>query len=240
VILTRRPGFARRVPAIAGVSVVGLTLSACASVGIHPGAAAVVGDRSVSMHTINSNASLYCGGLATTIQSSQAQQIPMRLIRQYVATGLAEKMLGQQLAAQYDVTAGPQYAKSIEQVQQQLTKMTADQRNAVINVESGSRYLQWVQVAIGRRLLADSGQSAGNLKSALQRGQVATQAWMKSHHVEIDPAFGVGVENGQFRPTNDQTSFPLSTLASQGAAQATSQQADPNYTGQLTPAQICP
>jgi hypothetical protein len=240
VILTRQRGrSARRVPAIAGLSAVGLLLSACSSIGIHPGQAAVVGDRSVSMNTINSNATLYCQGLSSTIQSSQTQQIPMRLIRQYVATGLSEKLLGQQLADQYGVTPGPQYAQSIAQLEQQLGSMTADQKAAVLDVESGPRYLQWVQVAIGRQLLAASSQSSGSTRAALQRGQVATEEWVKSHHVEIDPVFGVSVDGGQFKQVADQTSYPLSALASQGTAQATSQQANPDYTGQLTPAQIC-
>jgi hypothetical protein len=240
VILRRRPGrSARRVPAIVGLSVVGVLLSACSSIGIHPGQAAVVGDRSVSMNTINSHSTLYCEGLSTIIANSQTQQIPMRLIRQYVATGLSEKLLGQQLADRYDVTPGPQYAQSIAQLKQQLGKMTAEQRTAILDVESGPRYLQWIEVAIGRQLLAASGQSAGSTQSALQRGQVATQEWVKSHQVQIDPVFGVSVDGGQFKAVADQTSYPLSTLASQGTAQATSQQANPDYTGQLPPAQIC-
>jgi hypothetical protein len=240
VILTRRPGrSARRVPAIAGLSVVGLLLSACGSIGIHPGEAAVVGDSSVSMNTINSKSTLYCQGLASTIATTQTAQIPMRLIRQYVAKSLAQKLLGQELADQYDVTPGPQYTQGITQLKGQLTNMTADQRDAILYVESGPRYLQWIQVAIGRQLLAASGQSAGSRKDAFQRGVVATQEWVKSHQVEIDPAFGVSVDGGQFQQVLDQTSYPLSTLASQGAAQATAQQANPDYTGQLTPAQVC-
>jgi hypothetical protein len=240
VILTRQPGRSvRRVPAVAGLSVVGLLLSACSSIGIHPGQAAVVGDRSVSMNTINSNSTLYCEGLSSTIASSQVQQIPMRFIRQHVATGLSQKLLGEQLADQYDVTPGPGYSRSVAQLKQQLGTMTAEQRAAILDVESGTRYLQWIQVAVGRQLLAASGQSAGSIRNALQRGQEATQEWVKSHQVQIDPVFGVSVDGGQFRAVADQTSYPLSTLASQGTAQATSQQANPDYTGQLTPAQIC-
>jgi hypothetical protein len=127
----------------------------------------------------------------------------------------------------------------MSQLTQQLPPMAADQRTAVLDVESGTRYLQWVQVEIGRQLLSDSGQSSGSTKESLQRGQVATQDWVRSHNVSFDPAFGVAVDGGQFKQTVDETSYPLSALASQGAQAAGSQQANPDYTGQLTPSEIC-
>jgi len=235
VIRRRHPG---RTVGVVGVALVGLLLSGCGSLGIHPGSAAVVGGDTLSMSKVDSTASLYCQGLASTIQSSQTSQVPMRGVRQLAAIGLTSQLLGRSLADQYAVAPGSGYAQSMTQLKQQLPAMSAAQRRAVLEVEGGFRYLQWVQVAVGQKLLAASGQSAGDVKAALQRGQVATQEWVKSHAINIDPVFGVAANGGQFKSVPDQTSYPVSTLASLGAA-GTTTQPDPSYTSALTPAQRC-
>ncbi len=223
---------------VVGLALVGLLLSGCGSLGIHPGSAAVVGSDTVSMSKVDSTASLYCQGLASTIQTSQTSQIPMHGIRQLAAIGLASQLLGQGLAAHYGVGPGSGYAQAMTQLKQQIPAMSADQKRAVLEVEGGFRYLQWVQVAVGQKLLAESGQSTGDVKAALQRGQVATQDWLKSHPISIDPVFGVKADGGQFKSVQDQTSYPLSALASMGAA-GTTTQPDPSYTAALTPAERC-
>ncbi len=224
--------------ALAGLALVGLVLSGCGgSVGIHPGSAAVVGDESLSMSKIDDTTALYCRAYLPQIQQSSTKQIPMRLLRQYVAASLSQRLLGEQLASQYDVQPGSQYTQRIDQITQQFASASPDAKKAVVDVEGGDAYLQTVQVAIGQKLLAESGQPAGSLKAALQRGVVATQDWLTSHSIRIDPVFGVAVDGGQFKPATDQTSYPLSALASQGTS-ATSQQ-DPAYVGALPPAQVC-
>ena len=45
---------------LVGLVLTGLVLSGCASVGINPGAAAVVGDESLSMRQINRATQRYC------------------------------------------------------------------------------------------------------------------------------------------------------------------------------------
>ena len=94
-----------------------------------------------------------------------------------------------------------------------------------------------MQLAIGQKLLSEAGQSATDAKAALQRGQVATQDWLKTHSISVDPIFGVAVDGGQFKASPDSTSYPLSTLASQGAASAA--QPDPAYTAALPASAVC-
>ncbi len=96
-----------------------------------------------------------------------------------------------------------------------------------------------MQTAIGQKLLTESGTSDPTAKAALQRGQVATQDWLKDHSISIDPVFGIAADGGQFKSATDQTSYPLSTLASQGAAAAGAAQPDPAYTAALSPSQVC-
>jgi hypothetical protein len=223
--------------AAAGLALVGLVLSGCGSLGIHPGSAAVVGDESLSMSKIDDTAALYCTAYLPQIQQSSTAVIPMRLLRQYVAASLSQRLLGEQLASQYDVQPGSQYTTRIGQIEQQFATAAPDEKNAVIDVEGGDPYLQTIQVAIGQKLLADSGQPPGTLKAALQRGQVATQDWLRTHSISIDPVFGVAVDGGQFKPVSDQTSYPLSALSSQG--DSGSSQPDAAYVGALPSAQVC-
>jgi hypothetical protein len=240
VIVTRRAG--RAVPrsfAAASVAALGLVLSGCGSIGIHPGSAAVVGDQSFSMNTIDSTTSDFCEAFVPQIQASSTKQVPMQVLRGFVAGGLAMRAIGQQLADQYDVQPGPDYAQSLSQVDKQFAGVSPSARKAVDDVEGGRVYLQAIQIAVGQKLLAAANQSSGDTKAALQRGQVATQEWVADHKFALDPALGLKVAGGTFTPSYNPTSYAVSTLAKQGAAQATSQNADADYAGSLTPAQNC-
>jgi hypothetical protein len=230
----------RSLAAMSGLALAGLLLSGCgASVGIHPGSAAIVGDESISLNKVDDTTRLYCQAYLPQLQQSSSSNgpIPLKLLRQFVAASLAQRLLGQQLADQYAVQPTAQYATHMTQVAQQFASTPAAQKQAVIDVEGGSPYLQTIQVALGRKLLAGSGQAAG-IKAALQRGEVATQDWLKTHTIEMDPVFAVAVDNGQFKPDPGAggTSYALSPIAAAGAA---SGQPSTSYTSQLTASQVC-
>lgn len=227
----------RRTTRAAGLAVVALALTGCGgSIGIHPGSAIVVGGRSMSMSKVDSTSTAYCQAYVPTIQQ-QGSQIPMRYLRQFVAASLAERFIGQGLAEQYHVSPASGYRQNQAQVQQQFAQAPPDQLAAVLVVEGGDPYLQNVQVAVGQQLTGNYGQANADIKAAQQRGIVATQDWLKAHSVEIDPSLGVTVENGQVKRTRDETSYPVSALASAGAQQTGAP--DPSYTSALTPSQLC-
>jgi hypothetical protein len=237
VITTKRP--ARRPTALVGLALAGVVLSGCGiSLGIHPGSAVVVGDRSLSMHKVDSTSSLYCQAYLPTLQqSSGGQQVPMRYLRQFVAASLAERLLGEQLAAQYDVSPAKGYQQKLAQVRQQFSSAPEDQLDAVLEVEGGDPYLQNVEVAVGQQLTGNFGEATADLKAAQERGQVASQDWLKDHTFTVDPALGVTLENGQIKLQRDQTSVAVSSLAVAGAKESGGP--DPSYTSALTPSQIC-
>jgi thiol-disulfide isomerase/thioredoxin len=237
MISPRHPGrpVARSVTA-AGLALVGLILSGCGSLGIHPGSAAVIGDDTLTMDKIDSTTTLYCQAYLPQLQQG-GQELPMHYLRQFVAASLAQRDLGQQLADQYAVQPTSQYQTHLDQVAQQFASAAPAAKQAVLDVEGGDPYLQTIQVAIGQKLLAEAGSPTSSTKAALQRGLVATQDWLRTHKVAIDPVFGVAVDGGAFKALRDQTSYPLSALASAGAAGTS--QPDPNYTAALTPAQLC-
>jgi hypothetical protein len=236
-----REGRTRGPAALVGLVLTGVLLTGCgSSIGIHPGSAAVVGERTVSMSKIDDTATLYCQVFITSSQQSQQGRSgpqPMGLFRSFVAASLAKRLLGQALADQYDVQPAHGYQQQLSQLEQAFASASAGQRKAVIDVAGSDAYLQNVQVAIGQKLTGNEGQSVGDVKAALRRGQVATQEWLNDHDAFIDPVFGISVDGGRFTRQQDQTSYPVSALASAGA-QTTAAPAE-SYTSALPAAQRC-
>ena len=236
---------ARRAPVVVAVSALAaLLLSGCgSSLGIHPGAAAVIGDQTVSMNKIDDTTTLYCRAYVTSARQSQQGQSgpePLGLFRSFVASGLAKRALGSALADQYGVQPASGYQSQVSQIQQALATAPLDQQQAVIDVAASDAYLQNVQVSIGQQLTGDEGTADADVKANLQRGQVATQDWLKDHDTFIDPVFGISVDGGKFSRAQDQTSYALSSLAKGGVEAFTSQQGPPaSYTSALPASQIC-
>lgn len=232
---------ARRTKALVGLALGAFALTGCGpAIGINPGAASVVGDRSLSMNKIDSTTTLYCEAYGPTIAQQAPDGIPMRFFRQVVAANLTERLLGEQLAAQYDVQPSSQYAAAVANIRQQFSSASPDALDAGIAVDGGDPYLKTVQVSVGQKLLEDSGQTNPSLKASFARGKVATQEWLQDHDVRIDPSLGVDFDKTKGAPTfaPDQTSYPLSPLASQGTAGPTAAP-DPSYTSALPASQVC-
>jgi hypothetical protein len=231
---------------VAVLAAAGLLLSGCgSSLGIHPGAAASVGGQTVSMHTIDDTTKSFC--IAYVKQAQQSQQgagsgpLPMSTFRSYVASSLAQRLLGRELADQYSVQPAADYQRQVDQYQQALASSPAEERDAVVQVAAAQAYLQNVQISIGQQLTGDTGTDDAAVKAQLQRGEVATQDWLNDHDVSIDPVFGVAVDGGKFTTGHrDQTSYAVSALARGGVEADTSGQGPPeSYTSALPPSQIC-
>ncbi len=229
----------RQPAALVGLALGVLALTGCGpTLGINPGAAAVVGDRSLSMNKIDSTATLYCEAYAPVLKSQAPNGVPMRYFRQNVAANLTERLLGEQLADAYDVQPSSEYAAAVANLRQQFAQASSAARDAGIEVEGGDPYLKTVQVSIGRKLLTESGQANPTVQEAFARGQVATQDWLKDHDVKVDPSLGIAVDNGNVSFKRDQTSFPVSKLATLGMANPSSGP-DPTYTSTLPASQVC-
>src|SRR5215510_5122995 len=97
-LMRQRP--ARVSTGVVGLALVAVALTGCGpSLGIHPGSAVLVGDRSLSMSHVDSRASDYCKAYTPIIQQQgQGTQVPMRFIRQFVAASLTERLIGEELA----------------------------------------------------------------------------------------------------------------------------------------------
>jgi hypothetical protein len=226
--------------ALAGIAAAGLLLTGCgSSLGIHPGNAVVVGSDTVSMSKVDTTSALFCKVYVAQqqLQSSQQQSGPLPLgsFRSYAASSLAKRALGQQLADQYSVQPASGYQTQVSQFQQALASSSPEERDAAIAVAGADAYLENVEVSVGQEITGATGQTNADLKAALQRGQVAASDWLNDHDAFVDPVFGLAVHGGTFTALKDQTSYPLSALASQGAAA----QPASSYTSALPASQVC-
>ena len=238
---SRQPGrsVARSV-SLAGLAAAGLVLSGCgASTGIHPGAAAVIGDESLSMSKIDATATRYCQAYEPQI-SQQSQRVPMRYLRQFVAANLSQRLLGQQLAAGSTTCSRRRSTPSRStKVEQQFASPSSTLRDAVVDVEAGGAYLSTVQVAIGQKLLAGVRPANPTAKAALQRGQVATAGLAEGPLDQHRPGLRHLRRRRPVQGRADQTSYPLSALALPGRGRSRRGAARPRLHRGARPSQVC-
>ena len=98
------------------------------SVGIHPGSAAVVGDESLSMSKIDDTTAALLPGLPAADQPVEHSAVPMRLLRQYVAASLTQRLLGEQLAGAVRRTAGLAVHPAGDQIEQPFAAAAPEPR----------------------------------------------------------------------------------------------------------------
>src|ERR1700742_2544192 len=84
--------------ALVGLAASALLLSGCgSSLGIHPGFAVVVGDKTVTLHKIDSTATEFCKVYLRQAQAQNQQSgpLPMGSFRSYAGSSLAKRALGE-------------------------------------------------------------------------------------------------------------------------------------------------
>ena len=222
---------------LAGVAAVSaLLLSGCGVAGtsFHPGVAAQVGDETISVTKVDSVASNYCSAIEPQL-SSQKQVVPRRYLRDGIAGRLTLLAAAHQLAADYGVDAGTQYAQKVAELQGAVDSLPADQQQAVIEIEASTAYLSGVQQAVGAKVLAAQGTAGASSQSAAKAGQAAFAKWFDQNDVTIDPQFGISIKDGQTVKTDTSISYPVGDNAKQGEAATP----DQSYAASLPDAHRC-
>lgn len=220
--------------AAAGLAVSAALLSGCN--GAHPGVAVQVGDDYVSLSKIDSESVKYCEAYADQISQS-GTSIPLGYVRQVVASGLADRLLGEQLAHQYDVQPSKEYSAFLSQVDLQFKAASDDVKHTVIDVDGGTPYLQTVQLSIGKKLLDEEGKSSTDQNVLLARGKAATDEYLKSNRVEADPVLGIDFKDGRASANGDHTAYGVSAAGKVPLDNSTTP--DVGYTSSLTGSQRC-
>jgi peptidyl-prolyl cis-trans isomerase SurA len=203
--VSRRP---RRLPGLAGLAIAAtVQLSGCgAGSGFNPGVAARVGDDTVTVDRVDDVTESYCGAAEGQLQG---KALPNHYLRGQVAGSLALRSAADQLLDQYGVQADQMYDQAVAQAEKSLTDLSADQRDALIEVQGAQTYVNAAEISIGRELLAARGRSGASDDEATAAGKKAMLAWLDDHDVRLDPRFGVTLDKGQVAPTDTSLSYAL-------------------------------
>ncbi len=221
-----------RLRPLAGLAVASaLLLTGCA--GLHPGVAAQVGDEAITMAHVDRVAGDYCVAIEKQLQGDN-QVVPQRYLRGGVAGTLALTAAARQLADEYGVDAGKQYDRQVADLQAGVAQLPDEVQDSVVEVESAKTYVEGVQAAVGRKLLAGEG-AAGGYTESVARGKQALDDWIADHDVEFDPQLGVEFDKGAIVPVDTSLSFAVGDAASKGGAASP----DPTYAEGLPDAQSC-
>jgi hypothetical protein len=168
----------------------GLTLAACGN--IHPGAAAVVDDETISMKTLNKTAKAYCTLTLASSQQQGATPPDNAEVRRQAVTTLVSLVVGRKLAKAQGITLKPaQYELTTEQ-EGQVTKAFPKEKNLdEINklIEQGQE-LSAISVALGEKSTGQE-RTAENESQLGAAGQAEITKAFKDNDVEFAPRFGL-------------------------------------------------
>jgi hypothetical protein len=195
---------------VGAMLVAGLLLSSCGA--LHPGAAAVVGDKTISMSKVDQVSGDYCQAITKQLQGD-SQIVPLNFFRGGVAGSLALRSVASQLAAQYGVQPESVYDHKITDLQKATVNVPEEYRDAVIEVESTSAYVEGVQAAIGSAEHPDLGYI-----EAQKAGQTIFNDWISQHDVTFDPSLGVALQKGNIARVDGSLSYAVGAAAKGGAS----------------------
>lgn len=202
--------WAQRRTSVGVVVAAGLLVSGCGS--LHPGAAAVVGDKTISMAKVDQVAGDYCHAITEQLKGD-SQVVPLNFFRGGVAGSLALRSVASQLAAEYGVEPASVYQNEVTNLEKTTVNVPEQYKAAVIEVQSTSAYVEGVQAAIGEAKNPDLGYS-----EAQQAGQAIFDDWISQHGVTFDPSLGLAIKKGAITRADDSLSYAVGADAKSGAA----------------------
>jgi hypothetical protein len=192
-------------------------LTGCNASGWNPGVAARVGDETISMSEVDDVTATYCHVLAGNPQNTQV--VAQRYARGRVASNLVLRSAAEQFADEQGITAAPSYDETVRQAEDSgsFDGLSDSEKQAVIDVDGASYYVQAVQEAAG-----DDGEKLFN-------------EWLADHTPEFDPRLGISIDEGT--TVTEDTS--LSVGVSDVSGQADASEPDTDYAGALPENQRC-
>jgi hypothetical protein len=197
-----------------------LTLSGCA--GLHPGAAATVGDQTIPRSKVDDVVRISCG-----LGSSGAQA------RSAVIRDIVNAMVTTQVDMQYANSVGATYDRAqlqqrVQQLRDSLSKLSEKDRTTYVDVVRDYLRSQLMLANIGAKSLQQKGTSKPAVDESVNQGSKLAGAWAKKHlTIEIDPRYNPGT-SGRAGGGDGSISRPVS-----GYAKAASGSAKPTFVSAL-------
>ena len=189
------------------LAIAGLSLAACGTV--HPGSAAVVDGRSISMDTLDRTASAYC---TLTAQAARAQGITTvsnAEVRRQAVVGLVSLRVARDLAKAEGVTIGPDSYELTAQQRNELSKSFsgADVDELAQAVED-SREVSAIAVALAEKKTNQQATTENEAQFA-ELGQSEILAGFADRDVSFAPRFGLDSKGEQRAATGSVSVTPV-------------------------------
>lgn len=161
-------------------------LAACS---VHPGAAAVVGDQSISVDRVDAVAQALCSGQSG---AGMGQPVASRGARQTALAVLVESTLSQEFGQAKGITPDQHLvSQAVEQNQADINALPVDERPAFREAVQDYAEGQLILVKAGRQFLASQGKTTADDRQALAIGQRLRSKFVdRSVDVSVDPRFG--------------------------------------------------
>lgn len=177
----------------------GLSLAACGSV--HPGDAAVVDGRSISMKALDDVAKVYCVDAARNAQNTGGAAPDNAEIRRQAVTTLASLVVARKLAEQEGVTPKPSAYEIPDSADSEVAKAFPgiDVEVAKSAVED-SRELTRIASALGAKAAGQT-PTEDNLAQLTEAGQALITQALQDEDVEFAPRFGLDGSGKQVAST---------------------------------------
>ena len=219
-----------RLRSLAALAVVAaVALSGCSAVpALNGGAAARVGDDSISLDDVAGTAAAYCSAVETQI--SEDQSVPNSVVNSQVAGSLVLRAAAEQFAAEEGVSPDESFRTDQATLEASLGDLTEEQKEAVREVNLARPYVAAVELAVGKKLVPGA-----KAEEATQAGSEAFTAWLDDQDVRFDPRFGLAVVDGAIARSDTQISYPVS----RDARIAVAGDGDQTYVGGLPSSQRC-
>lgn len=190
--------------ALLGIAAV--TLAACGNV--HPGTAAVVDGRSISMKTFEDTARIYC---TLTLKSAQQQGIATvsnAEVRRQAVSDLVTIVVARKLAKKEGVVPSPMSYGLTGTQRAQIAEAFPDDDAAVSTAIERSQEIYATSVALGEELTGQQ-RSAENEADLAQAGQAQILTAFSANGVRFDPRFGL---SAKMKPLADTGSLSVAEV----------------------------
>jgi len=176
---------------LAPAAAVVLLLAGCGSV--HPGAAAVVDDTTISMGRADDVATVYCQ--LSLLSAPEGTPISNADVRRQAVTDLVVGVVAGDMADEANVTPNPSaYEITPAQRQEIAQAFPDDEVDAVVDAINGSQRTFAIAELLGAEQNADPDAEAEQLR---QQGLELIQAEIGRREVRFDPRFGISRDGTQ-------------------------------------------
>lgn len=189
------------------LALAGLSLAACSNV--HPGAAAVVDGRSISMRTLDNTAQAYCTLTANVAKQQGITTVSNADVRRQAAVGLVSIAVARDLVEADGLTIdSSDYELTSDQRKQIADTFPDADQDELIKAVEDSQEVAAIAVAIAEKQTNQQATSE-NQEQFAQLGQSAILAAFRDRDVRFAPRFGLSPDG---RPRADTGSISVTPV----------------------------